>query len=62
MCDVLFVFYSNIDMDGTATFDHPVLRLAMLHDGGPTLSSGGKVLVSVHEWLKHGFGNTRTCK
>ena len=28
--------------------------LAMLHDG---LSTGGKILVNVHDWLKHGFRN-----
>ena len=52
--EVLFVFYSypNDDME-MVTFDRTVVLLAMLHDGN------GKILVSIHDWLKHGFCNTR---
>ena len=46
--------YPNDDTE-TVTIDRTVM-LAMLHDG---LSCGGKILVNVHDWLKHGFRNTR---
>ena len=58
--EVLFVFYSYPNDDTEmATFDRTVL-LAMLHslsiwlnDGGPWLSCGRNIQVSVDGWLKH---------
>ena len=50
ICEVLFVFYSYSNDDTeTATFDRPIILLVLVK----ILVSvhGGKILVSVHDWL-----------
>ena len=61
-CLYLYILLVSDDTE-TANFDCTVL-LAMLHDGGPRLSCGGKIhagkysYIAIYNWLKHCFCNT----